>query len=503
MTYLIRVALAAAVFTTALHADVIPNALFSDGAVLQRDQAIPVWGTAKDGENVTVEFAGQKLKTTAASGKWRVNLTPLAAGGPFTMTISGNNVVTVKDLFVGEVWLCSGQSNMHFRMVSVANSAQEIAAADYPALRFFNVPQQMEQSPSTELQGEWKSISPETADQCSAVAFYFGRDLQKKLGIPVGLIISAVGGSRIESWMRAETLAATGQSADLVKKWADTSPEKFKRISKEYAAFQYQRDQVHPQLVKDAKAQSLPLPPPPVAPKLRTHDAPSALHNGMIAPLQPFAIRGAIWYQGESNSGQPMLYQKLLPALIQDWRSAWGTPLPFLFVQLAPYKGTHPSFRDAQLAISQSTPLTAIAVTTDVGDANNIHPTRKEPVGQRLALAARALAYGEKIEYSGPIYDSMTASDGKVILRFKHIGGGLIAKDGALKGFTLAGSDGKFFPATATIQGDTVVVISDKIANPTAARYGWTQFPEVNLFNQEGLPAAPFRTDRPSDTGVQ
>jgi sialate O-acetylesterase len=500
MIRLIRTILVVAVVNTALHADVIPNALFSDGAVLQRDQSVPVWGTAQDGEKVTVEFANQKLTTTATNGKWSVKLTPLAAGGPFTMTITGNNVVTVKNLFVGEVWLCSGQSNMHFRMASVQNSAQEIAAANHPALRFFNVPQQMEQSPTASLQGAWQSVSPETAGECSAVAYYFGRDLQKKLGVPVGLIISAVGGTRIESWMRAETLAATGQSADLVTKWADTSPEEFKRISKEYTAFQYQRDRVHPQLVKDAKAQGLPVPPPPVAPKIRTHDAPSALHHGMIAPLQPFAIRGAIWYQGESNSGQPGPYQILLPALIKDWREAWNTPLPFLFVQLAPYRNTHPNFREAQFAITQTTPLTAVAVTTDVGDANNIHPTRKEPVGQRLALAARAIAYEEKIEYSGPIYDSMTAKDGSVFLRFKHTGSGLIAKDGALKGFTLAGIDGKFFPATAEIQGDTVVVISDKVSNPTAARYGWTQYPEVNLYNREGLPAAPFRTDRPQET---
>ena len=487
----------AAVIIGSIHADVIPNSLFSDGAVLQRGQSVPVWGTAQDEEEVTVEFANQKITTPAAAGKWSVKLTPLEAGGPFTMTITGNNVVTVKDLLVGEVWLCSGQSNMHFQMASVENSQQEIAAANDPALRYFTVPQVMEQNPTTALQGAWRTISSETAGQCSAVAYYFGRDLQKKLGVPVGLIISAVGGTRIESWMRAETLATTGLSAELVKKWADTSPEDFKRIGAEYAAFQYQRDQVHPQTVREAKAQGQPAPPPPVAPKIRTHDAPSALHNGMIAPLQPFALRGAIWYQGESNSGQPGPYQKLLPAMIDDWRKAWGSPLPFLFVQLAPYKATHPAFREAQLAIWQSTPLTAMAVTTDVGTANNIHPTRKEPVGQRLALAARAIAYGEKIEYSGPLYDSMANKDEKIILSFKHIGGGLIPKNGELKGFTIAGSDGKFFPATAAIQGDTVIVTSDKVARPTAARYAWTQFPEVNLFNQEGLPAAPFRTDLP------
>lgn len=479
-----------------LSADVMPNALFSEGAVLQRGQPVPVWGAAQDGEKVTVEFANQKITTTAAAGKWSVNLTPLEAGGPTTMTITGNNVVTVKDLLVGEVWLCSGQSNMHFRMASVENSQQEIAAAKDSAVHYFTVPQVMGQSPIAALQGTWKTISPETAGQCSAVAYYFGRDLQKKLGVPVGLIISSVGGTRIESWMRAETLATTGQSAELVKKWADTSPEEFKRIGAEYAAFQYQRDQAYPQAAKEAKAQGLAAPTPPVAPKLRTHDAPSALHNGMIAPLQPFAIRGAIWYQGESNSAQPGPYQKLLPALIGDWRTIWGNPLPFLFVQLAPYKGTHPSFREAQLAICQATPFTGMAVTTDVGDADNIHPTRKEPVGQRLALAARALAYGEKIEYSGPIFKDIEIAANRAVISFTHEGGGLIAKSGALKGFTIAGSDGKFFPATAAIHDNTVIVTSEKVTQPAAVRYNWAMVPEGNLFNRENLPAAPFSTDR-------
>lgn len=485
----------AAVVTTSLHAAVELNPLFSDGAVLQRGQPVPVWGTARDGEQVTVEFDDQKVNTTAADGKWSVNLKPLKEGGPFTMTITGDNAVTVNNLLVGEVWLCSGQSNMHFRMSGVENSKREIAAANHPALRFFNVPQQMEQSPATALQGAWKTISPETAGQCSAVAYYFGRDLQKKLGVPVGLIISSVGGTRIESWMRAETLAATGESAAMVKKWSEVSPEEFKRINTDYSVFQHQRDDVHPRAVKAAKTQGLPISPPPVAPKIRTHDCPSALHNGMIAPLQPFAIRGAIWYQGESNSGLPAPYQKLLPAMIGDWRKVWGKELPFLFVQLAPHRNTRPAFREAQQRIWQSTPLTAMAVTTDVGNANDIHPTRKEPVGQRLALAARALTYGEKLEYSGPLYDSMIVKSGKIILSFKHVGGGLIAKDGELKGFTIAGDDKNFIPAKAEIQGATLIVSAEGVTNPQAVRYGWANFPEVNLFNREGLPASPFRTD--------
>ena len=386
-------------------------------------------------------------------------------------------------------------------MTSVEKSEQEIAAANDPAVRFFTVPQQMAQSPATELQGAWKPISPQTAGECSAVACYFGRALQRKLGVPVGLLISSVGGTRIESWMRAETLAATGESTELVKKWRDIPPVEFARIGTEYSAFQHQRDQIHPEAVKAAKANGKPAPPPPVAPKIRTHDCPSALHNGMIAPLQPFAIRGAIWYQGESNSGQPGPYQKLLPAMIGDWRSVWGNELPFLFVQLAPHRSIHPSFREAQHLIWQNTPHTAMVVTTDVGNADNIHPTRKRPVGERLALAARALCYGEEIESSGPIFKDIKIEANRAIISFTHVGGGLIAKDGELKGFTIAGADHKFVPAKAEIQGGNIIVSADGVKTPEAVRYNWVMLPDGNLFNREDLPAAPFRTDRPTDPG--
>jgi sialate O-acetylesterase len=478
-----------------LHARVKLNPLFSDGAVLQRGKPLPVWGTARSGELVTVELAGQKVSTTASDGKWSVNLQPLAAGGPLTMTIMGDEVVTVKDLLVGEVWLCSGQSNMHFRMASVENSNQEIADANEPNIRFFNVPQQMAQCPTTILQGVWKPVSPDSAGQCSAVAYYFGKELQRKLGVPVGLLISAVGGTRIESWMRSETLAATGESAALIEKWSDVSSEDFARIGKDYSAFQYQRDHVHPKAVREARAQGAALPTPPTAPKIRCHDCPSALHNGMIAPLLPFALRGAIWYQGESNSGQPSPYQKLLPAMIHDWRKIWGDDLPFLFVQLAPHRGIHPAFREAQHLIWNKTPRSAMAVTLDVGDAENIHPTKKKPVGQRLALAARALAYGEEIDYSGPIYQSMTVENECVVLSFKNAEGGLIAKDGPLTGFTVAGGNKKFVPAKAEIHGSTIRVFADGVKSPKAARYAWAHVPEANLFGKNGLPAPPFRTD--------
>ncbi len=477
--------------------------VFTDHTVLQRDKAVAIWGWADPNEPIAVKFASQSKPVTAdANGKWQVKLDPMPASaeGRELVVESARNgrKASITDVVVGEVWICSGQSNMHFQMKSDANAAREIAASDNPSLRFFTVEHQFGQSSLPDAKGAWTRASPETSGSCSAVAYYFGKDLQHKLGVPVGLIVSSVGGTRIETWMRSEVLAATGESKALIEKWGQVSAGEFEKIGAAYSAFQKDRDQVHPQAVKVAKAKGEPAPPAPIAPKQRCHDCPSALHNGMIAPLQPFAIRGAIWYQGESNSGQPASYEKLLPALIADWRKVWGDGLPFLFVQLAPYRDTHPGFREAQLRIWQRTPQAAMVVTTDVGDATNIHPTRKGPVGDRLALAARALAYGEKVESSGPVFEQMKVEGGRVVISFTHTGSGLTAKEGELKGFTVAGADGKFLPARAVIDGATVVVTSEKVPEPVSVRFGWAMVPDVNLFNLEGLPAVPFRTDQPS-----
>ena len=477
--------------------------VFTDHTVLQRDKTVTIWGWADPNEPITVKFASQSKPVTAdASGRWQVRLDPMPASAEGRELVVESTLdhqkASITDVVVGDVWLCSGQSNMHFQMKSDANAASGIAASENPSLRFFTVEHQFGQRSLPDSKGAWMRTSPETTGTCSAVAYYFGKELQRKLGVPVGLIVSSVGGTRIETWMRSETLAATGESKTLIEKWGQVSAAEFEKIGAVYSAFQRERDQVHPQAVKVAKAKGEPAPPAPVAPKQRCHDSPSALHNGMISPLQPYAIRGAIWYQGESNSGQPGPYEKLLPAMIADWRQVWGDGLPFLFVQLAPYRDTHPGFREAQFRIWQTTPRTAMVVTTDVGDASNIHPTRKGPVGERLALAARALAYEEKIESSGPVFESIKAERGKAIITFTHVGSGLMAREGELKGFTVAGSDGKFLPARAVIEGSTVIVTSEKVPEPVSVRFGWAMVPEVNLFNREGLPAVPFRTDLPS-----
>jgi sialate O-acetylesterase len=487
----------------ALHAaDLKLAGVFTDHTVLQREQPLPVWGWATPDDQVTVTFAGQSKSAKAdAGGKWLVRLDPLPASAEgrdlIARSATGKQQAKASDVLVGDVWLCSGQSNMHFTMKSVDKAQEEIAAANHPNVRFFTVGQQFSRQASDDVDGAWKPVSPTSAAGCSAVACFFGTSLQQVTGVPVGLLISSVGGTRIESWMRPETLASTGESASLVEKWKAVSPEEFETIGKAYRAFQHQRDHLHPQAVKAAKTQGKPAPPAPVMPKLRCHDCPSSLHHGMIAPLQPFAIRGALWYQGESNSGQPGPYEKLLPSMIADWRGVWGKELPFLFVQLAPHRGTHPAFREAQQRIWQKTPRTAMVVTTDVGNAADIHPTRKRPVGERLALAARALSYEEKLESSGPVFKSLRIAQDRAVISFTHTGTGLMAKDGHLKGFTLAGPDGKFHPADAVIEGATVVVTSNKVPQPTALRYNWAMVPDGNLFNREGLPAAPFRSDAP------
>jgi sialate O-acetylesterase len=476
------------------------SALFADHMVLQRDQPVPVWGSAKPNDQITVTFADQKKNVIAdAEGKWVVKLDALKAsviGRELTVKSASSAEMKIADVLVGDVWLCSGQSNMHFQMKSVENAPQEISGLNAPAVRFFTVKQDFGQAPLNQTSGSWKPVSPSTAADCSAVACYFGIELYQKQNVPIGLLVSSVGGTRIESWMRAETLAATGESLTLIEKWKSVSAEEFDKIGVAYSKFQYERDFVHPKAVKAAKDQGKPVPPAPIAPKQRCHDCPSALHNGMIATLQPFAIRGAIWYQGESNSGQPKPYEKLLPAMIADWRNVWGKDLPFLFVQLAPHNSIHPSFRESQHRIWQSTPHTAMVVTTDVGNANNIHPTRKRPVGERLAIAARALVYGENVVSSGPIFDSLKIQGNRVVISFAHVGGGLIANEGELKGFTIAGDEGKFLPAIAKIESNTVIVTSDKITKPAAVRYNWSILPDGNLFNREGLPAAPFRSDQ-------
>jgi sialate O-acetylesterase len=499
MNRILRTGLIAALLastSSALRAEVKPNSLFSDGVVLQRGVSVPVWGTAKDGEKVTVQFQGQTVVTTAKNGRWLVRLKDLKPGGPFTLSITGDNSILITNVLVGEVWLCSGQSNMAFGLSRAANAQEAIAAAADPQLRLYTVPRSATDTPLTDAPGSWKESTPDTAASFSAVAYFFGRDLRRSLNVPVGLINSSVGGTPAEAWTSRATLEKDPELKAILERYA----ESVKNYDPDAAAQRRQRAvEKQKEAVAKAKAEGKKAPAAPRNPAdpRRASGRPSCLYNGMIAPLQPFAIAGAIWYQGEANAGRAAEYCKLFPAMIRNWREAWGQgDFPFLFVQIAPHERMTPEIREAQLLSWQKVPRTAMAVITDVGNETDIHPTKKEPVGHRLALGARAIAYGESVEYSGPVYDSMKIKGNQVILSFKHVGGGLIAKDGALKGFTIAGADGNFTSATAKIEGKTVVVESPSVTAPTAVRYGWAKTPDVNLFNQEGLPATPFRTDQ-------
>ncbi|MCS6852786.1 MAG: sialate O-acetylesterase [Gemmataceae bacterium] len=490
---------------SAVQAEVKPHALFSDHMVLPRGAKTPVWGTAADGETVTVRFLKQEKTTTAKNGRWLVYLENLQAGGPYELTITGTNTITLKNVLIGDVWLCSGQSNMAWAVRSSAGADEAIAAPANPMIRLFTVPRRLARTPQTDVAACWEECSPTTVAAFSAVGYYFGRDLQKALNVPIGLINSSVGGTPAEAWTSKSAFLTTPELKAIVDQDEQNYPAALAAYPKLVEKYKEALAR-HKDAVAKAKAEGKPIPAaprPPVHPDNST-SRPAVLFNGMIAPLQPFAIRGVIWYQGESNAGRYAEYQALLSAMIQDWRKGFGCgDFPFLIVQLAPFMKieTEPTdtawarLREAQLKTTQSVKNCALAVITDLGDENDIHPKQKAPVGQRLALAARALAYGEQIVYSGPEFERMTVDGSKAVLHFRHVGSGLVAKGDKLTGFTICGEDRRFVPAEARIEGHTVVISSPQVARPVAVRYGWANYPVVNLWNKEGLPATPFRTD--------
>ena len=487
-----------------LFADVVPNPLFTDNAVLQQGMKVPVWGTAGIGEKITVEFAGQKVSTIATNGTWMLFLEPLTATtNSQTMTVSGSNTVTLTNLLIGEVWICSGQSNMERQLglrngqKPIVNYEAEAASANYPNLRHFLVKQTSSTNPLSTVSGSWIVCSPATVTNFTAVGYFFGRDLMKAKGVPVGLIHSSWGGTPAEAWTSHDALATNPVLSPILQHFTKDVATYADRLAK------YQTEE--PKLKADytnacaqALAEAKPTPRPPAPPRdpLKDSHSPSVLFNGMINPILPYAMRGVIWYQGESNGGRAKEYRDLFPAMIADWRLVWGEGnFPFLYVQVAPFKKMGPEIRESQFLTLGKTTNTAMTVITDHGDAEDIHPTQKEPVGQRLALAARALAYGESIEYSGPLFKNCKIDGSKAVISFTHADKGLVSKEGPLKGFTIAGADKQFIPAEAEIVGETVVVSSPVVTAPTAVRYGWTNVPDVNLFNTSGLPASPFRTD--------
>ncbi|MEI7908703.1 MAG: sialate O-acetylesterase [Verrucomicrobiota bacterium] len=476
-------------------------AVFGDHMVLQRDKPLAVWGMALPGAAVVVKLAGHTATSRADDkGAWKVELAALAAGGPYQLEVAaGAEARSYADVLMGDVWLCSGQSNMDFTLAKTAKRSfsgaadwdKEVAAADHPQLRMFSAEWAMNERPQRELAGAWVACSPQTAGEFSAVAYYFGRSLQQQLKVSVGLVTSAYGASTIEAWMREECLAAHPQFSDLLHAMGKK-------------ALAYRDDpkfflDYGNALAKAGRGRAPKNPDP-----YRDQHNPSVLHNGMIAPLVPYGIRGVIWYQGESNLNTRKLYPDLQEALIGDWRQQWNDPaLPFYFVQLAAYKapaaqpsgGQLPEMREAQ-AKALALPHTGMAVTIDIGDEKDVHPRNKLDVGKRLARLALTDAYGQAGEASGPVLRGQELQNGRIRLRFDHAEGGLVAKGGPLRQFAIAAADRKFVWAEAVVEGDSVMVSSPAIGKPVFVRYAWADNPAgANLYNSAGLPAAPFRSD--------
>ena len=632
-------------------------AIFGDHMVLQRGQKIPVWGWADAGEKVTVSIAGQEQSATAdKQGHWRVELAPIDAVGAIEMTVTGANTIKLSDVLVGEVWVCSGQSNMEMQTQQAMNAEKELAGANDPEMRLFHVQNAAFELPQKDVKGQWEICTPQSAAPFSAVGYFFGRQLRQNLKVPVGLIESNWGGTPAESWTDRPTLQGDPAFAKIMKDheaalaaypeakkhydqamhdwkdkvevkdpgnskfsegWAKIGfndsdwktmpvPSRWEESAKlnidgavwlrrevelpvdwegkdlelslgqiddadatyfngeqvgdtggDLAILVHRKYRIPARLVKAMKnviavrvfdrrgdgglvgapgelmlrpaaeeeslkpiplsgdwryaveyqaepKPALPAPPEPQHPNWAW--APSNLFNGMIHPIVPFAIKGVIWYQGESNAARAGEYEHLLSSMIAGWRKAWGQgDFPFLIVQIANFmapstqpvqeKSNWAPLREAQAKVASKVPNTALAVTIDIGDAVNIHPVNKQEVGRRLSLAAMKVAYGEQIVFSGPTYKSMSVEGNKIVLSFDHVGEGLKASGDALKGFAIAGKDGTWHYADATIDGGTVTVSSKEVAEPTAVRYNWADNPDGNLYNKDGLPAVPFRTD--------
>ena len=627
--------------------DIKLPAIIGDNMVLQRGKVVPIWGWAEPGEEVMVSVSWHSMQwgvKAGADGKWMFRMKCPEAGGPYEMTLKGKNTITLKNIMAGEVWVCSGQSNMEWPTAAAANGTQEVAAADYPNIRLFTVKKKIADAPEADCVGSWSQCSPQTVGGFSAVGYFFGRHLHKELDVPVGLINTSWGGTVAEAWTSGGALekmpefkaavdriaAAKADPEGSMKKyreeleawqkkvelagaegkgcveadfddsgWAEMElpvlweqgglanfdglvwfrktvdvPEGLAggeltlelgpiddmdrtwvngvTVGGHEAAGQWatpRRYKIPSNVIKAGrnvivvrvldtgggggiygKAEELKLkaggaggeislagkwrykvgydlrkmPAQPQPPRWANNpNAPTALYNGMIAPLIPFGIQGAIWYQGESNAGRAYQYRELFPLMITNWRQDWNTgEFPFLFVQLANFMAVDPEpvesawaeLREAQL-MTLKLANTGMAVIIDIGEAADIHPRNKQDVGRRLGLWALARTYGRRVVYSGPLYKSMKIEGNRIVLSFDHVGGGLVAKDGGLKGFAVAGADGKFVWADAKIEGRTVVVSSDNVAEPAAVRYGWANNPVCNLYNSEGLPASPFRTD--------
>ncbi len=486
-------------------------AVIGNNMVLQQGRAVPIWGWTEPGQTVTVSAGGTTLTAKAGQdGRWQVVLPAMEPGGPMEIVLKDSSASrTIKNVLVGEVWLASGQSNMASTVRRSANPDEEIAAADWPKIRLFGVARVVAETPQADCIGRWYECRPETVADFSAVAYYFGRELHKQLGVPIGLVASAWGATPAEAWTSREALEAEPLLKPLLVQW-DKMVADWPKIDAQFTKRYAQKLKHWEAAVPKAQPHKKPSPPPPPNRSAKSSHRPANLYNAMIAPLTRYPIRGAIWYQGESNVTRAWQYRTLLPLMIRDWRSAWGQgDFPFGLVQVAPFRyeldlnfpDVHPAWcaelREAQALVLKTLPNTGMAVTMDIGDVADIHPKNKQEVGRRLALWALAAVYRRDIVYCGPMYESMAVEGNKIRIRFTHTGSGLTTRHGKPPNeFTIAGEDQNFHPAAAAIDGDTVLVSSSEVPRPVAVRFAWRDAAVPNLANKEGLPAAPFRTDQ-------
>lgn len=503
---------------TSIFAEIKLPAIFCNHMVLQRGVEIPFWGTARPGEKIGILLNGKiKEIIVDSAGNWLVKFPKQKAGGPYKMDIFGDNTITLEDVYVGDVWLCSGQSNMDMTVAKedrywcgVTNEAEEVANANFPLIRFFDVDFTPSHSVKTDVTGKWEICSSQTVGHFSAVAYFFAREIYQKYKIPMGMVTSAYGASTAETWISKEALAAHPNLKPLLDaytakwdKFVADSAVTMKKYREELTKFKGDMAAIQ-SAVGDVSAKKPKAPRNP-DPSIDQHN-PYVCYNGMINGLIPYAIKGALWYQGESNGPSANQYREIMETLIADWRSKFGVgDFPFLYVQLANYgkpmekpveDGSMMIVREAQvLNLSVKNTGMAVAIENAGNEPTNIHPKNKQDIGYRLGLIARAKVYGEKVEYSGPLYKTYKVKKNTIILSFDHVGKGLVAKNDSLTGFAICGEDKKWIYADAKIVGKTVVVSSPAVPNPIAVRYCWGTNPPASLKNKNGLWSPNFRTD--------
>jgi sialate O-acetylesterase len=485
-------------------ADVKLAAIFSDHMVLQRNAKLPVWGFADPCEVVTVQLAGQTMTTVAkADGDWQVIFEPINSNEPLLMSVKGKNTIEIKDVLMGEVWICSGQSNMAVTVRECYNVAEEMADSNYPQIRLYEVEHRVCPGPDRTLGGSWRSCTPDTALDITAVGFFFAREIYKQLKVPIGLVHTSWGGTPAEAWTDWNALKSNPKLNNLIARFEKACEE----YPKNQAAFDASM-QDWQRKTEYAKQSGIEPPPQPfITPMGPTHfQRPSGLYNGMVLSIAPFAMRGVLWYQGECNAGRPLEYADILPTMINSWRKVWNQgDFPFYIVQISSWSRLQdnpnelsgwPLVRYAQSRTAEILANCHLVVTVDIGDADTNHPKNKQDVGKRLAAAALAREYGCKdIPYKSPTYKSMTSENGQLRLRFDNTEGQLVSK---LAGFVIAGEDMVYHWADGKIEGDTVVLSSSKVTSPVAVRYAWANNPPCNLYNKAGFPADPFQAQLPN-----